>query len=353
MTTNELDDLLTAVLLAGARMKLNAAGMLAIHENRDLIPLDLRERVKAEHVPMASRLAEWWQEGLTPYHALIYLANEKRLPRHSGPVSLIDDQPIVLCAASSTRDLNAAVVQAAHECDLQTLRLCLIAWQAFEERLARAWVGNPPCIRFPNSTEQAGPQLPIDVKKEGNPPSQGLHPVRRWARDLFARGFLILDTETTGLLPDGEVVQIAVLGSDGRIVLNEYVKPQKPIDESGKAFAVHGITNAKVADSPSWYDLHPRLNAALYTQPVVIYNQGFDVSIMEGCCRRARLPLFQAEWHCAMLKYAELRGERVKGQFKWHKLAVACDHMGVDLTDAHDALGDCAGALALMRKIAE
>jgi len=46
---------------------------------------------------------------------------------------------------------------------------------------------------------------------------------------IESRDFVILDTETTGLYDDDEIVSIAIINSDGQTLLNQLVKPVRPI----------------------------------------------------------------------------------------------------------------------------
>ena len=58
-------------------------------------------------------------------------------------------------------------------------------------------------------------------------------------RQRFEEGFLLLDVETTGFLPDGEIIQISVYDFTGAERLTTYVRPTKPIDETSGAFVVN------------------------------------------------------------------------------------------------------------------
>ena len=59
-----------------------------------------------------------------------------------------------------------------------------------------------------------------------------------WARDILARSFLLLDTETTGLNTNtSEIVQIAVICSHGATILDTLVKPRNAIPK--EAIAIH------------------------------------------------------------------------------------------------------------------
>ena len=67
---------------------------------------------------------------------------------------------------------------------------------------------------------------------------------------------LILDTETTGLDDDAEVVELAVIDCAGTVLLDTLVRPSGPVP--AEAAAIHGITDAMLADAPTWSEIHAR-----------------------------------------------------------------------------------------------
>ncbi len=87
---------------------------------------------------------------------------------------------------------------------------------------------------------------------------------------------LFLDTETTGLSPaSGDaVVEIAIVDSGGRAVLNTLVDPGRNIP--WQATNVHGITNDMVRGRPTLSQLMPQIRQIISKEVVVIYNSSFD-----------------------------------------------------------------------------
>lgn len=171
-----------------------------------------------------------------------------------------------------------------------------------------------------------------------------LTPRRRavaWARRMVADPDVVfLDTETTGLGPDAEIVDIAIVERDGRVLLDQLVCPLKTIPAA--ASTIHGITEKTVANAPLWSEVYDRVAAALRDRLLVVYNGAYDVGIVRQVCtaHHQRDPI--AGWQCAMLAMADWLGEpSTRGDgFRWPKLGEACAHFGIDVGGAHRALAD-------------
>ena len=170
-----------------------------------------------------------------------------------------------------------------------------------------------------------------------------------WARRLLARNpdsWVILDTETTGLGPEAEVIQIGVIDGGGSVLMdNLLVKPTVPIT-SGAA-AVHCITSEMVKDSPTFPEVLPQLLEVVRGKLLVVYNLQYDLRLLiqSALAHNHRWQLLEVEnTDCAMLRYAEWFGEwnDYHGSFRWQKL------QGGD----HSAIGDCFATLDVIKKMA-
>ncbi|MDQ3512045.1 MAG: 3'-5' exonuclease, partial [Chloroflexota bacterium] len=103
-----------------------------------------------------------------------------------------------------------------------------------------------------------------------------------WAATVVADPRAVfLDTETTGLGPDAEVVDVAVIDVLGRVLLDTLVRPHGHIPPD--ASRIHGIYARHVADAPSWGEVQPRLCEALAGRRVVVYNAPYDWGVVTGC----------------------------------------------------------------------
>jgi len=156
--------------------------------------------------------------------------------------------------------------------------------------------------------------------------------------------WLIVDTETTGLDGNAEIVQIGIVDAAGQVVLNQLVRPTSPI--SPGAAAVHGLDEAALADAPGWMDVYPEVMRLLNGRTVLAYNAAFDERLVAQTCQRYSQAVPEASWTCVMLLAAAHIGEwsHYHKSFRWHKLLDALDMVGVDLSGdecrLHDAAGD-------------
>ena len=169
-----------------------------------------------------------------------------------------------------------------------------------------------------------------------------------WARFLLARdpnSWIILDTETTGLGPQAEVVQIGVINGRGDVLMdNVLVRPKGRIEPD--AARIHHITEETVKNAPSFLEVLPQLQDIARNKLLVIYNAEYDLRLLAQSAQahNAMPYLPYGGCDCAMLRYAEWVGEwnDYHNSFRWQKLA------GGD----HSALSDCIATLTVIVKMA-
>lgn len=160
-----------------------------------------------------------------------------------------------------------------------------------------------------------------------------------WAR-LIANhpDALFLDTETTGLGSRAEIIDIAIVDRNGRVVLNSLVQPERGIPP--EATAIHGLTMADVRHAPRWSEIVPHLARLVSGRLIVVYNADFDRRMIHQCCSRCGQDVPRAEWHCAMRAFAAFcEHPSHHGGYRWHALEAAAAHFGLP-QGGHRALGD-------------
>lgn len=171
-----------------------------------------------------------------------------------------------------------------------------------------------------------------------------------WARHWIARSdWAILDSETTGLGPDAEIIELALLDSRGVPLLDTLVRPlgRIPADAS----RVHGITDADVAVAPAFPAVAEQLARLLSGRAALIYNADYDLRLLRQSAARhgLALPRFTAE--CVMLRYADYWGEPGRDGYRWQRLDAARARHGIP-GGAHRARDDCRAVLGLLHVMA-
>lgn len=177
---------------------------------------------------------------------------------------------------------------------------------------------------------------------------EALEQVKGW----FERDFVILDTETTNFLEKGgEVIQLSIIDKEGRELLNQLIKPKGSVSEGARN--VHHISDDMLADQPTWDMVYPKYREICENKLVICYNDTFDPPMLWQTCRIYDLPKFECEWACSMKAFAQFRGEwnPKYDNFRWGKLSEALEYFGVEIENAHDALGDVRSTLTLLRKM--
>ena len=84
-----------------------------------------------------------------------------------------------------------------------------------------------------------------------------------------------LDAETTGLHESDEIVELAIIDDDEKILLNTLVKPIVHTYWP-KAQRVHGISPMDVRNSPTQKQISDKIRDAVNDARVVIYNAPYD-----------------------------------------------------------------------------
>lgn len=174
------------------------------------------------------------------------------------------------------------------------------------------------------------------------------------AREILEARPVYLDTETTGLDPRAEVIEICILDSDGRVLVDRLVRPTIPIPPD--ATRVHGIRNAMVAGEPSWEEVWPEVAHALSGRVIAIYNADYDMARMRQSHRSHRLDWHEPEGpiHCLMKLYAQYHGEwdAARRSFRWLSLDQAARRCGIRLPQRHRARQDAELARSVLEYVA-
>ncbi len=101
---------------------------------------------------------------------------------------------------------------------------------------------------------------------------------------------VVLDTETTGLKPNGgdRLVEIGCIELINHVASGEsfqcYVNPQRDMPEG--AFNVHGLSSQFLADKPIFADVAEDIRAFLRDDKLIIHNAAFDLGFLNAEFKR-------------------------------------------------------------------
>jgi DNA polymerase-3 subunit epsilon len=173
------------------------------------------------------------------------------------------------------------------------------------------------------------------------------------AKRIIASNPVYLDTETTGLEREDEIVEISIIDSDGKLLFTSLVKPSRPIPLPAQR--IHHITNADVASSPAWPILWPHIRSFIYGRTIAAYNTPFDLRMMQQSHARYRLPWRETLNSADVLPiFSDFRGiyDPVHRSMKYFKLEEAGAYFNIPLLNAHRSEADALLVRAVLHSIA-
>jgi DNA polymerase-3 subunit epsilon len=156
---------------------------------------------------------------------------------------------------------------------------------------------------------------------------------------------IILDTETTGLEDEDEIVQISVLDMDGNILLNQYMQPMFK-EMHPEAFAVNGIAPEMLIDCPTWPEVWPEIEAVLAGKNMIAHSAAFDERMIVNSNKRCGLPA--PPWksvRCTNKLVLPIYGQPGDTRVS---LVNACAATGVQGGGKHEGVGDALDVLSLL-----
>lgn len=174
----------------------------------------------------------------------------------------------------------------------------------------------------------------------------------RKAAAWLADEALVIDTETTGLGYDAQVVELAIVDAAGSVLLETRLRPSVPVE--AEAEAVHGIGAEALAAAPSWPEVAAQVEQLLRGRRVVAFNADFDFRLLRqtGAAFGDGLPwLAEVEQRCAM--YLSARAYGPTNRYGTISLSAATAEAGVSWEGvAHSAAADARVTAALLRVLA-
>ena len=177
----------------------------------------------------------------------------------------------------------------------------------------------------------------------------------RIASQMLELNPIYVDTETTGFDPNDVVVEVAVLDSDGSIIYQSLVKPNRSIPP--QASAVHGITDITVVQAPTWNKVWPEVVRAVEGRVAAFYNAQFDLRMLRQSCGLNGIPWEYpfVDDFCVVELFARYYGDwdPRRNQFRWKPLAFAGNFFHLPEPNSHRAKDDALLTKLVLEKMAE
>lgn len=149
--------------------------------------------------------------------------------------------------------------------------------------------------------------------------------------------YAIVDIETTGgYASDNQMIEIAVAVTDGKKILETYetlLNPGRKIPVYIAGFT--GINDAMVANAPAFKDIALTLYKLLEGKIFVAHNVNFDFSFVQKAFADVGIQ-YQTKRLCTVRL-----SRKIFPGFKSYSLGNLCQQLGINLTNAHRAGGDC------------
>jgi DNA polymerase-3 subunit epsilon len=162
------------------------------------------------------------------------------------------------------------------------------------------------------------------------------------AREIFAQKPVYIDTETTGLDKNAEIVEIAIVDHDGKVLMEDLIRPSVSIPP--ETSRVHHITDEMVKNAKTWPVLWPTIRSNIFGRPLAFYNEVFDMRMI----RQTHQKFSPTPWRenfktfCVMKLYAQFVGDwdSYHNRFRYFKLEQAGKTCGLTHLNTHRAAED-------------
>ena len=187
------------------------------------------------------------------------------------------------------------------------------------------------------------------LRNRTQPPLPAYGPVSA-ATPLISLPVLVFDCETTGLVVACDrIVSVGGVRMQGPHIVRDntidrLVDPQRPIP--ARSTAIHGITDAMVADADPFPAHWPELEAAMRDTVLVGHNIAFDIAHLRRAAHRAGIAWRPPPALDTMLLAAVLEPRAGSVEFE----AVAA-RFGVSVRGRHTALGDSLVAAEIFARL--
>jgi DNA polymerase III subunit epsilon len=173
------------------------------------------------------------------------------------------------------------------------------------------------------------------------------------AREVISKQPIYLDTETTGLNENDEIIEIAIIDHNGSLKLNSLIRPTIQIPMSSTN--INGISDPMVRQAPFWNSIWPQVNELLKNHIICTYNSEFDRRMMMQSQRKFKLPWDTGHFFFDIMGLFSIfnhEWDPIHRSYRLIRLENAGIKLGIHLPNSHRSLDDTRLARAVLHSIA-
>ena len=164
--------------------------------------------------------------------------------------------------------------------------------------------------------------------------------------------FTVVDVETTGFDPDSErILQVAavVVDGNGDVVesFDTVVRPENPEEYRHGAEHIHGISEDQVARGMPLREALERVWTMSEGRWFTAHNAKFDIGFLHAESERVGIER-RVDRYIDTLELARLAD---RDRSRKHTLSALCEHYGIEIGRAHEALADATATARLLFRL--
>jgi len=158
--------------------------------------------------------------------------------------------------------------------------------------------------------------------------------------------YLFMDAEMTGVGNNDEIIELALVDTEGKEVYHGMYYTDEPI--TMEAQYIHKISEEDLYDCPTFSESWPEIFSHINGKTLLIYNARSDIKMMHQTLKKQKTKSPMIKNLCVQQLY-----EKYRGLTKSVKLEAACEAMGLTFEQNHRATDDCIMTLELIKAIAK
>lgn len=160
--------------------------------------------------------------------------------------------------------------------------------------------------------------------------------------------FVVLDTETTGLYKDDEVIELSIIDKLGNELYHSLFKPEKKVGKA--ALRVTGLDNPLLANEPLFKDEWSKIKKAIGHHRILGHNITYDERITLATAKRYGID----EMEVRKLFDNKIDSRDIARKYlksRSYKLSYLCKKLGINEKQKHRATYDCLQTLEMLRAL--